>query len=466
MKSPSGLPFVKFTNLTRANEIGANSYLLEFDGEGRIILDAGLHPRREGEEATPNFGAVGDRPADALIVSHAHHDHIGALPLAVRRQEKMPVYLSEATYLLAEPLLHNSVEVMLKQRASLGVTSYPLFTHREVDRSARSYRICRPGHECSIQGDSDPKGEPLSFRLYPGGHILGAVGVRFRYRDRQVLYTGDVSFQEQTLMPPADFPLDGIDTLIIEATRGGKETPENQRRPMEIERLISSIEATFQRGGAVLIPVFALGKTQELLAALYLAQKAGRLPRCPISIGGLSRSFTQIYDRLAKRSFRRHPGLSLLSDVAPTVLDGRTIRKLSPKPGELYLISSGMMTERTLSNILAQRFLPEERHSIFVVGYCDPNSPAGQLLQTSRGNLVALDSELPPQPLLCEVGQFDLTSHAIREDLLAYILRVNPRLCVLVHGDPPALAWFQERLREERPGLEVVVPPPGETLEL
>ncbi len=457
---------MKFTNLTRANEIGANSYLLEFDGEGRIVLDAGLHPRKEGEEATPNFGAMGERPTDALIVSHAHHDHIGALPLFVRRREKMPVYLSEATYLLAEPLLHNSVEVMLKQRASLGITSYPLFTHKEVDRSAKAYRVCRPGQECSIQEDSDPKGAPLSFRLYPGGHVLGAVGVRFRYRDRQIFYTGDVSFQEQTLMPAADFPLDGIDTLITEATRGGKETPENQRRPMQIERLISSIESTFRRGGAVLIPVFALGKTQELLATLHLEQKAGRLRRCPITIGGLSRSFTQIYDRLAKRSFRRHPGLSLLGDVAPTVLDGRLARQLSPKPGELYLISSGMMTEHTLSNILARRFLPEERHSIFIVGYCDPNSPAGQLLQTSRGNLVALDSELPPQPLLCEVDQFDLTSHAIREDLLAYILRVNPRLCVLVHGDPPALAWFQERLREERPGLEVVVPAPGEPLEL
>lgn len=267
-------------------------------------------------------------------------------------------------------------------------------------------------------------------------------------------------------MPAADFPLDGIDTLIIEATRGAKETPDHQRRPMEVERLISAIEATFRRGGAVLIPVFALGKTQELLATIHLEQKAGRLRRCPITIGGLSRSFTQIYDRLAKRSFRRHPGLSLLEDVAPSVLDGRSVRQLSPRPGELYLISSGMMTERTLSNILAQRFLSDERHSIFIVGYCDPNSPAGQLLQTSRGNLVALDSEQPPQPLLCEVEQFDLTSHAIREDLLAYILRVNPRLCVLVHGDAPALAWFQERLREERPGLEVIVPPPGETLEL
>lgn len=267
-------------------------------------------------------------------------------------------------------------------------------------------------------------------------------------------------------MPPADFPLDGIDTLVIEATRGGKETPEEQRRPREIERLISSINATFRRGGAVLMPVFALGKTQELLATLYLEQKAGRLPRCPIAIGGLSRSFTQIYDRLASRSFRRHSGLSLLGDVAPTVLDGRTVRELAPKPGELYLISSGMMTERTLSNIVARRFLSEERHSIFIVGYCDPNSPAGHLLQTARGNLVALDSEAPPQPLLCEVTQFDLTSHAIREDLLAYILRVNPRLCVLVHGDPPALAWFQERLRQEKPGMNVVVPPSGETLDL
>ncbi|WP_235276850.1 MBL fold metallo-hydrolase RNA specificity domain-containing protein [Methylacidiphilum kamchatkense] len=99
-------------------------------------------------------------------------------------------------------------------------------------------------------------------------------------------------------------------------------------------------------------------------------------------------------------------------------------------------------------------------------GYCDPDSPAGQLLATPRGNLVVLNKSSKPQPVICEVDQFDLTSHALREDILSYIQFLEPRTCILVHGDPAALDWFKQKLEEESPQIQLIIPPPGQLIEI
>jgi Cft2 family RNA processing exonuclease len=457
---------VKFINLTRDNEIGANSYLLDFDGDGRVLLDAGMHPRQDGEEALPNVKPLLDRSLDAILVSHAHHDHIGALPLILRHRPEARTFVTEATAHLAEALLHNSVEVMLKQRAARNILAYPLYTHREVDDCLQRLEICQPEREWSLDGGPSPRGESLSFRYHHAGHVLGAVGIEVFHRGRSIFYTGDVNFREQTVTPRAAFQLKSVDVLIVETTRGSQPMPDGTTRETELQRLAESIERTFHRGGSVLIPVFALGKTQELLGALYFLQKQGKIRRCPIFISGLGKSFSLVYDRLARRSFRLHPQLRLLADVEPQVLDPRKPVDLRAKKPRIYLISSGMMTEKTPSNLLARKFLPHEEHSIYFVGYADPDSPAGRLLSTERGSKVVLDEEVGEETVRCEVDRFDLTAHAQREDLLDFILRADPRVCVLVHGDPPSLDWFRQELARLRPAMKVMVPPPGEPIEL
>lgn len=457
---------MRLTNLTRGNEIGANSYLLEFGEDATVLLDAGMHPREEGIPATPNLPFLDNKEVDSIFVSHAHHDHIGAMPVAMRYAPQAKVFMSEPTYHLAEPLLHNSIEVMFKQRDERGITEYPLYTHKEIDQLSQIWQPCHLGVTWSLEGQAKPKKEPVTFEFYDAGHILGAVGIEFNHRGQRIFYTGDVNFRDQRLMAGAKFPDAGIDTLITETTRGNQSAPAGFTRDGEVDRLVRSINETFANDGAVMIPVFAMGKTQEILAELFLQQKKGNLPKCPIYIGGLGRSFTAIYDKLARRSSRKHQDLDLMRDVRPEVMDGKKVQDFKPRKGEIYLISSGMMTEKTLSNTLGKKFLAQERHSIFFVGYCDPTSPAGRLLATPRGEQVQLDEKEDGQPALCRVDKFDFTAHAQREDLLAHILKVDPRVCVLVHGDQPALDWFQAQLREQRPNMKLVVPPPLETLEI
>src|SRR5204863_4358220 len=125
---------VKFINLTRRTEIGANSYYIELGGH-RLVLDCGMHPKEMGDAALPNFKPIADRQLDAIIISHAHQDHIGTLPVLMQRQPAAPVFMTEPTAEIGDALLHNSVNVMLRQREEIGAVGYPLFTHRGVDRA-------------------------------------------------------------------------------------------------------------------------------------------------------------------------------------------------------------------------------------------------------------------------------------------------------------------------------------------
>jgi Cft2 family RNA processing exonuclease len=458
---------MKFTNLTRRTEIGANSYYLELDGH-RLVLDCGMHPKFEGEEALPNFKPLLDRRLDAIIISHAHQDHIGTLPVLMRRQPHARVFMPEATAAIGDALLHNSVNVMTRQREELGVMLYPLFTHRETDRATDLWQSCPFRQRITISGErarAGEAGEP-TFEFYDAGHVLGSAGILLRGESQTVFYTADVNFDDQTIMQTAVFPDEGVDILIMECTRGDHARPPEWSRDAEEERLANAIVEAFDRGGCVLIPVFALGKTQELLGMLYQFRRADVIQDCPIYIGGLSAKMTEIYDARSGMSRRQLPRLQLLPEIDPFVLNGQTINEATARGGRIYALSSGMMTPKTLSNIFARRVIENPRHSIFFVGYADPLSPAGILREAKPEQEIVLDSDEPPQRVRCQLKQFQFSAHASRESLVAYTKKLAPKKVVLVHGDPPAVDSIRAKLLIELPGVEVIVPAPGLEIEL
>jgi Cft2 family RNA processing exonuclease len=175
---------------------------------------------------------------------------------------------------------------------------------------------------------------------------------------------------------------------------------------------------------------------------------------------------TDIYDRRAHIARRQLGRLHLMQETAPFVLNGQTIYKAPIRPGRIYALSSGMMTPKTLSNIFARRLVENPRHSVFFVGYADPESPAGLLRDAAPGGDVVLDSDEPVQRVRCNIEQFQFSAHASREALIDYAKKLAPRKIVLVHGDPPAVEWMKATLATELPRSEVVVPAPGVELEL
>src|SRR5436190_24132639 len=438
---------MKFINLTRRTEIGANSYYFEAAGQ-RLVLDSGMHPKEEGEESLPNFRALGDRKLDAIVLSHAHLDHVGTLPVLMRRQPTARIFMTEATAEIGSALLHNSVNVMTRQREELGVVMYPLFTHRETDRATDQWRSCPMRQPFTLAGErARPHDEGgITVEFVEAGHVLGASGVILRAEGRTIFYTGDVNFDDQTITKGAIFPEAAVDVLIIETTRGDSPLPEGFTRMAEERRLADAINHAFSRGGCVLIPVFALGKTQEVLAMIYKFRREKLLDEFPVYIGWLSTKMNEIYDRRALTTRRLLPRLQLLEEVAPFILNGKTIQDSPAHEGRVYALSSGMMTPKTLSNIFARQVLENTRHSIFFVGYADPESPAGILKAAQPGELVALDPDEPAQPLRCNIEQFQFSAHASRESIVRYVKKLAPKKIVLVHGDVAAVEWTRASL--------------------
>jgi Cft2 family RNA processing exonuclease len=457
---------LKFINLTRRTEIGANCYYLGSDGQG-VVLDCGMHPKEEGEQALPLLGNLAGRPLNAILLSHAHLDHIGSLPVLMRQQPQARVFMTEPTAAIGDALLHNSVNVMIREREEVGVI-YPLFTHRETERATNRWQHCPFRQPFTLEGERSP-GQPndeLTFEYCDAGHVLGAAGILLQGEGRTVFYTGDVNFDPQSLIEGAVFPETKIDVLIIEATRGDSPLPPDFARGAEELRFALALNKAFARGGCVLVPVFALGKTQEVLTMLYKFKRGQQISDVPIYIGGLSSKMTEIYDRRAAQSRRVLPRLQLFPEVGPFVLNGKTIADAPARPGRIYALSSGMMTPKTLSNIFARRIIDRPEHSIFFVGYADPESPAGILRNARPNDLVSLDEEEPAQPLRCHVDQFQFSAHAARESILDYIKKVAPAKVVLVHGDLPAVEWLRGAAAAALPGSEVIVPPPGREIEL
>ncbi|MEI6653424.1 MAG: MBL fold metallo-hydrolase [Verrucomicrobiota bacterium] len=447
-----------FKSLCRHAEIGANSYLLE-TSTARIVLDAGMHPKHEGAEAIPHYEMLEDGSIDSAIITHSHLDHVGTLPVLLESQPQARVFLTQETADLALALLHNSVSVMQSKRIELGIAEYPLFEHRQLDGLKQAFE--RRGIERPF--DLDMAGS-IRATFHDAGHILGSVGVTLEAEGKRILYTGDVNFEDATLQKGALFPDAPVDVLIVETTRGNHARRPDYTRLGEEEAFAEAIDRVLARKGSVLIPVFAIGKTQEILAMLHRFKRQHLIPRkTPVYIGGLSTKMTHIFDNFSEVSRRHLPGFDFLTDMELET-SGRKHRGPIPfVSGCIYALSSGMMTEKTVSNNFArQGVLENKRHGLFFVGYADPASPGGRIRQALPGDEVLLDPAYPPVPLRCEMRVFDFSGHSTREAIADYIEKVRPKKIFLVHGDEPAIEWFRGEIHHRLPDTEVIVPIPGE----
>lgn len=457
---------MRIFNLNPANDIGASAWLVELEGH-RLLLDAGTHPKREGRDSLPLYERLPEGPIDAIAISHCHHDHVGSLPLAARRYPTAHILMTELSYFLVERVLHNSVNVMVRQRDELGIREYPLYTHDEVDDLAprmQGFRyereIAWAAHHKTRAGLPSPT---LEFR--DAGHTLGAAGLMVRGRNQTLFFTGDVSFRDQTLLKGARFEDVQADVLLLETTRGNRKVSPGFSREAESERLAEAITRALRRKGSVLIPAFALGRTQEILGSLALLMQSGRIRRQAVYIGGLGRVFTEIYDLEAHRTHRQHSNLMLHEALNLVVLDRNQLEHMRLTGGRLFVLTSGMMAENTSAHDLALRLMGDERHAIFFVGYADPETPGGRLKASRPGERFWFSRTAGDAVRRCELEEFDLTAHANREELVEFVGQVLPRTVVLGHGDPAAQDWIEASIREQFPRIRILRPGPGESVE-
>ena len=458
---------MKITNLNPDTDIGASAWFVEIDGH-RLLMDAGVHPKLEGRAGLPMFDRVKDQDLDAVAISHCHHDHVGALPVALQHWPQAHVLMSELSYFLAERVLHNSVNVMTRQRDECGIREYPLFTHDQVEDIEPLFQGFKYNRE--IDWASFPKSRAgflsPTLEFYDAGHALGSAGLMVRGQQETLFYTGDVCFHNQTLLKAARFQDLQAGVLLMETTRGARSLPPGFSRESEIQRLTEAIGRVLARKGSILIPTFALGRTQEILALLAILMAEGKLRRQPIYIGGLGRVFTEIYDLEAHRTHRQYPNLQLHEALNLVVLEQGQAETMRLTGGRIFVITAGMMSENTAAHDLALRMAADERQAIFFVGYTDPDTPGGRLRAAKPRETFTFSASGGQLTRRCELENFDLTAHANREDLLDFVGEVEPNTVLLAHGDTEARNWFATRIHDRYSRIKVLQPKPGETVEV
>ncbi len=464
---------MRYVALGKTDDIGGSCHLLLADGTG-LMLDAGVDPDADGPDSLPRLDMIQHRPdfhVDHVLVTHAHHDHMGALPVVLQRFPHALVHLTKATRELAEFLLRASARLQKRRIREGSSTEEPLFTIDELE--FYEYLYLAHDLDTSFNVSGVRGGAPVRATFRHAGHVLGAAIVDITMtengRERRVVYTGDVHMGNQVLTPAADLPEGPVDVLLLESTLGADPVAETIPRKGEEARFGQAIADVIAGGGSVLVPVFALGRAQEVLALIDRYKRRGLIPNdTPVFTAGSMRALAEITDKTRMTTPRLDPDFTLgdIPQVRYPRSENAVINAL--RTPSIYVLASGMLFQRTASNDLAQYLVDQEKHGIFLVGYAKEDSPGGMLLAAAEQEegTVTLDPQTGPQDVACRVERFRFSGHAHRQDLIGMVERLQPKTVVLVHGDPDAKDWMEAEILRLYPGTRVVRPTQGEVVEV
>ncbi len=430
---------IQFCALGGGGEVGANSFLLTFDGH-QILLDCGTHPKKEGRAALPAFDLLNRQP-DACIITHGHVDHCGALPWLARVFPGVKTHTTLPTARIMDRMLHNSVSVMETLARERGIPEYPLFEHGDVGYAMRTIQ-----HHGFMEPFFLRMGAEVEAQFIEAGHVLGGASVLLKMPGHTLFYTGDICKTRQQLMGgyrPLPRGVE-VDTLVIESTQGGSDDEFFGTYREEVDSLAEAVNDTLRGGGSVLIPSFALGRTQEMVNILAGLQERGRIPMVPIHAAGLGRAIYELYETFSDY-LMPHAELRPLDrfERLGNMWDAGEVKHLLRRPS-IIVATSGMMVENTPSALIAQEMVRHTHHGIFFVGYLDPDTPGHRLLHSKAGEPVQLELNHPPvEKKLENVRQFRFSAHATRSELADIVDRIQPKNVVYVHGDPGAIQWME-----------------------
>lgn len=438
----------KFLPLGGAGEIGANSYYLNIDGLG-IILDCGMHPQKIGLDSLPKFDLLKDQPTDYVLISHAHQDHLNALPFLIKKFPHLKIITTPQTRAVAELTLHNAISILKRQ---LNEEEFEMYSREEVDLLIKSMDY-KSYNEKFTLSSLNSKSE-IEVEFFDAGHIIGSAGILMRYDGRKIFFTGDINLSSQTLLPGAKLPSEKIDILITETTYGATDSSELNNWEKEIERLTSSVNKVINRGGSVLIPVFALGKLQEMLATIWLQMQKNKITNVDIYSGGIGDKINKIYDYNRYVVNRNEKELILHNISQKGLNELKDFDELFKYPS-IVLASSGMMVKSTNSFILAKRWLQKKDSAIFTVGYMDPSTPGSIIARAREGDKIQLNEKEKKIEVKCEIKNFRFSAHSKREEILSIVKKLNPDKVVLIHGDIEAIDWMGVSVLKQFPGKKV-----------
>ena len=432
------------TSLGAAGTVTGSKHLLEADGR-RILVDCGmfqgLKVLRERNWAPL---AIPPDSIDAVVLTHAHLDHSGYLPKLVRDGFRGPVYCSSATADLCDILLkdsariaENDAEYANRRGHTKHKPALPLYTVRDAEAALKQLKPIAFETETSVEGGA-------KMQLRRAGHILGAATVEFNWQGRGIVFSGDLGRYDDVFMPdPA--PVNAADYVVVESTYGDRIHPKND--PMEA--LGAVVERTVRRGGTVVIPAFAVGRTQVLLYHLWMLKRAGRIKSVPIFLDSpMAINATELLcGHLDDHRFSAETceQSCAIATYVRDVEDSKAIVS-NPMP-KIVIAGSGMATGgRVLHHIKA--FGPEAKNTILFAGY--------QAVGTRGARLLAGETEIKMFgqwiPIRAEIANLpELSAHADAGEIIRWLsgFEKPPRRTFIVHGEPDASDALRVRIERE-----------------
>jgi cleavage and polyadenylation specificity factor subunit 3 len=452
---------ISFLPIGGGNEIGANSYYLNFNDNG-IILDCGIHPQKTGLESLPNFDLIKDKPIDTCLISHAHQDHIGSLPFLVKKFPYVKIITTPQTRALAELTLHNSVSILKKE---IEEDEFEFYSHDEVDLLIKMIEYKEYQNQFELNSYHQQKDAKVNCTFYDAGHILGSAGILLENNGYKIFYTGDINLSSQTLQPAAQIPKTKIDTLILETTYGATDSDMLLDWNSESMRFAKESNNILNNGGSVLIPIFSLGKMQEMLATIWLLMQKRKLTTVDIYTGGIGTKINRTYDYNKFVVDRVDKEFELNSIPQKDYYDITNPEDFFKHPC-IVLASSGMMIKGTSSFNFAKRWLNQKDSAIFTVGYMAEDTPGYIIANSEPGDKIQLTGFEEPIEVHCAIRNFKFSAHARREDLLMIVDKLKPENVILTHGDEEALDWMGSEILKKYRNIKLHTAKVGKEIEI
>ncbi|MEW5870345.1 MAG: MBL fold metallo-hydrolase [Chloroflexota bacterium] len=449
---------MRITFLGGADEVGGSSLLIEIAGR-RLLVDAGIRPSPKarwglGGDQLPHFSLIEQAGGlDAVLVTHAHADHTGALELIAERYPHIPFYATPVTIALARVLHQDSRRIMQTRLDEEG--ELPLFDDVAVSRLFASFvpvsfltRL--------------PLGEGLVATFYPAGHIAGAAMLGLHSEEGRILISGDLSISPQRTVDGARPPAFQPDVLILESTYGGRL---HANRAVQERLLAKTVAEVLQGAGKVLIPAFALGRAQEVLLTLGEFRRRGELPAAPVWVDGMVRAICQTYTSFAADLplALQERGAQFYDEVIRPVQSSEQRSAIIWEPGPAVIVSSSGMLSGGPSQAYARALAGKPQHAILLTGYQDEEAPGRRLQEVAQrgGGSIWLGKD--KVDVQCRIAAYSLSAHADEGQLLSLAESLDPQEVVLVHGDHPARASLAKALEARtRP---THLPHAGQTLQ-
>jgi metallo-beta-lactamase family protein len=446
----------KLTFLGAAGTVTGSKYLIEAANK-RLLIDCGIF-QGTPELSDRNYKPLPTDPKtfDYAILTHAHLDHTGWLPCLVRDGYRGPIFANPATIDLTALLLKDSAHLQEEDAARARAKGYsrhanpqPLYTAEDVDPVFRSIKAMPRSGGFNISPE-------FHIDSYDAGHILGSSSLVLTITENEkktvVVFSGDIGSYDQPILNDPTTPPVNADVLLCESTYGDREHEAGD--PAEL--LAAVVNRVAKRGGSIIIPAFAIGRTQTFMYYLRQLEDQQRIPRLPVYVDSpMALSATDLYlkykeDHDLDFSREDNNGKGDPLDVhqfhlTRTADESKQINNV--KTPCIIISASGMVTGGRVMHHLAQR-LPDPRNAVILAGF-QAQGTRGRALQEGAKTLRLFGQEVPVNAEIVELGQF--SAHAGKSELLRWLtgLTAPPKQTYLVHGEPSAAQSLQSTIQEK-----------------